>query len=100
MRISSQTRDKKQQVTNDFNLFIMEINTKQILSRMRHGDRANIARMVGVSNQLVYNALKKETGFTETDLKIIGVALSYLKDKAKDEKKIERKIINEINKLK
>lgn len=78
----------------------MEINTKQILSRMRHGDRANIARMVGVSNQLVYNALKKETGFTETDLKIIGVALSYLKEKAKDEKKIERKIINEINKLK
>lgn len=100
MRISSQTRDKKQQVTNDFNLFIMEINTKQILSRMRHGDRANVAQIAGVSRQLVYNALKKETGFTETDLKIIGVALSYLKDKAKDEKKIERKIINEINKLK
>ena len=78
----------------------MEINTKQILSRMRHGDRANVAQIVGVSRQLVYNALKKETGFTETDIRIIRVSLAYLKDKEKDEKKIERKIINEINKLK
>lgn len=78
----------------------MEINTKQILSRMRHGDRANVAQIAGVSRQLVYNALKKETGFTETDIRIIRVSLAYLKDKAKGEKKIERKIINEINNLK
>ena len=78
----------------------MEINTKQILSRMQHGDHSNVAQIAGVSRQLVYNALKKETGFTETDIRIIRVSLAYLKDKEKDEKKIERKIINEINKLK
>lgn len=77
----------------------MEINTKQILGLMRHGDRTKIASIAGVSKQRVYIALNKENGLTESDMRIIRISVEYLKNKKNEEKKLERKIIKEIENI-